>query len=116
MKTLMSSVVHQVEIEKLLLKWLLRLLAVIIELRYKIFTQLNFVYLGKKIPFTGFIDLDFSLWELTFLQAAIARLEALENDNAGVETVEINDDDEASLDDDDDGTLFLPSYFYVLRY
>lgn len=36
-------------------------------------------------------------------QAALARLEALENDNAGIETVELNDDDgEASLDDDDD--------------
>ncbi|RZC86416.1 hypothetical protein C5167_030498 [Papaver somniferum] len=35
-------------------------------------------------------------------QAALARLEALENDNAGMETVESNDDDEASLDDDDD--------------
>ncbi|MCL7043010.1 hypothetical protein MKW94_007454 [Papaver nudicaule] len=35
-------------------------------------------------------------------QAALARLEALENDNAGMETVEINDDDEASLDDDDE--------------
>ncbi|XXG85918.1 hypothetical protein AAC387_Pa11g0914 [Persea americana] len=34
-------------------------------------------------------------------QAAIARLEALENDNAGVELVEVDDDDEASLDDDD---------------
>lgn len=34
-------------------------------------------------------------------QAALARLEALENDNAGIETVEMNDDDEASLDDDD---------------
>ncbi|XP_044504471.1 SWR1 complex subunit 6-like [Mangifera indica] len=37
-------------------------------------------------------------------QAALARLEALENDNAGIENVEINDDDdEASLDDDDEG-------------
>ncbi|KAJ0083783.1 hypothetical protein Patl1_31000 [Pistacia atlantica] len=37
-------------------------------------------------------------------QAALARLEALENDNAGIEHVEINDDDdEASLDDDDEG-------------
>lgn len=35
-------------------------------------------------------------------QAALARLEALENDNAGIETVEVIDDDEASLDDDDD--------------
>ncbi|RZC91839.1 hypothetical protein C5167_021551 [Papaver somniferum] len=35
-------------------------------------------------------------------QAALARLEALENDNAGMETVEANDDDEASLDDEDD--------------
>ncbi|XP_068338186.1 SWR1 complex subunit 6-like isoform X2 [Pyrus communis] len=34
-------------------------------------------------------------------QAALARLEALENDNAGLERVEVNDDDEASLDDDD---------------
>ncbi|EEF46028.1 SWR1 complex subunit 6 [Ricinus communis] len=35
-------------------------------------------------------------------QAALARLEALENDFVGMETVETNDDDEASLDDDDD--------------
>ncbi|GMG98203.1 hypothetical protein Nepgr_000043 [Nepenthes gracilis] len=34
-------------------------------------------------------------------QAALARLEALENDNAAVEAVEIIDDDEASLDDED---------------
>ncbi|KAF5954339.1 hypothetical protein HYC85_007195 [Camellia sinensis] len=34
-------------------------------------------------------------------QAALARLEALENDNAGAEMVEINEDDDASLDDDD---------------
>ncbi|KAK9940894.1 hypothetical protein M0R45_017528 [Rubus argutus] len=38
-------------------------------------------------------------------QAAIARLEALENDNAGLETVEVNDDDEASLDDEDQGYI-----------
>uniref|UniRef100_A0A7N0ZUJ5 Uncharacterized protein n=1 Tax=Kalanchoe fedtschenkoi TaxID=63787 RepID=A0A7N0ZUJ5_KALFE len=35
-------------------------------------------------------------------QAAMARLDALENDNAGLETVEVIDDDEASLDDEDD--------------
>ncbi|CAM8961333.1 hypothetical protein QQ045_005209 [Rhodiola kirilowii] len=35
-------------------------------------------------------------------QAALARLDALENDNAGLETVEVNEDEEASLDDDDD--------------
>lgn len=35
----------------------------------------------------------------------MARLEALENDNAGIETIEPNDDDEASLDDDDQGFL-----------
>ncbi|XP_074580567.1 SWR1 complex subunit 6 [Curcuma longa] len=35
------------------------------------------------------------------MQAAIARLESLENDNAGPEVLEINDDDDASLDDDD---------------
>ncbi|MQM08109.1 hypothetical protein Taro_040958 [Colocasia esculenta] len=34
-------------------------------------------------------------------QAALARLEALENDNGGVEVVEINSDDDASLDGDD---------------
>ncbi|XP_057472383.1 SWR1 complex subunit 6-like isoform X1 [Actinidia eriantha] len=34
-------------------------------------------------------------------QAALARLEALENDNAGMEMVEINSDDDASLDDED---------------
>ncbi|KAE8712746.1 hypothetical protein F3Y22_tig00110234pilonHSYRG00153 [Hibiscus syriacus] len=33
----------------------------------------------------------------------LARLEALENDNVGIETVEMNDDDEASLDEDDQG-------------
>ncbi|PRQ34667.1 putative Zinc finger, HIT-type [Rosa chinensis] len=38
-------------------------------------------------------------------QAALARLEALENDNAGLETVEVNDDDEASLDDEDQGYI-----------
>lgn len=35
-------------------------------------------------------------------QAALARLEALENDNAGIEVAEMNDDDEASLDEDDE--------------
>ncbi|CAH8277232.1 unnamed protein product [Arabidopsis lyrata] len=35
-------------------------------------------------------------------QAAIARLEALENDNGAIEVVDMNDDDEASLDEDDD--------------
>uniref|UniRef100_A0A803LCT2 Uncharacterized protein n=2 Tax=Chenopodium quinoa TaxID=63459 RepID=A0A803LCT2_CHEQI len=38
-------------------------------------------------------------------QAALARLDALENDNGGVETVEINDDDEASLDDDEEAYI-----------
>lgn len=40
-------------------------------------------------------------------KAALARLEALENDNAGIEAVEINDDDEASLDEDDQGFLLF---------
>ncbi|KAG2333341.1 hypothetical protein Bca52824_004521 [Brassica carinata] len=35
-------------------------------------------------------------------QAAIARLEALENDNGAVELVDLNDDEEASLDEEDD--------------
>ncbi|KAG0469129.1 hypothetical protein HPP92_018457 [Vanilla planifolia] len=34
-------------------------------------------------------------------QAALARLEALESDNAGLEPAEVNDDGEASLDDED---------------
>ncbi|XP_043715151.1 SWR1 complex subunit 6 [Telopea speciosissima] len=34
-------------------------------------------------------------------QAALARLEALESDNVGPEVIELNDDDDASLDDDD---------------
>ncbi|KAL5975689.1 hypothetical protein ACLOJK_020015 [Asimina triloba] len=38
---------------------------------------------------------------LTENSVAIARLEALENDNAGAETVEINDDSDASLDDEE---------------
>lgn len=36
-------------------------------------------------------------------QAALARLEALENDNPGAEMVEINSDEDASLDDEDQG-------------
>ncbi|MBA0552783.1 hypothetical protein Golob_023562 [Gossypium lobatum] len=42
-------------------------------------------------------------------QAALARLEALENDNAGIEAVEMNDDDEASLDEDDQEIGFIQS-------
>nr|POE66345.1 swr1 complex subunit 6 [Quercus suber] len=37
--------------------------------------------------------------------AALARLEALENDNAGIEQIEINEDSDASLDDDDQGYM-----------
>lgn len=43
------------------------------------------------------------------LQAMLARLEALENDNAGMETVQVDDDGEASLDDDDQGQPFYSS-------
>lgn len=46
------------------------------------------------------------------VQAALARLEALENDNAGIEMVEVNDDDdEASFDDEDQGQFFFLSFF-----
>lgn len=38
-----------------------------------------------------------------FIKAALARLEALESDNAPVERIEINDEDDASLDDEDEG-------------
>lgn len=59
------------------------------------------------------------LWFLTFFlyfsfsvqKAALARLEALENDNAGAENVEANDDDYDSLDDEDQG--MIPSLFSV---
>ena len=34
----------------------------------------------------------------------------MENDNGVIEAVEINDDDEASLDDDDQGLSFLFSF------
>uniref|UniRef100_A0A6N2K2D4 Uncharacterized protein n=1 Tax=Salix viminalis TaxID=40686 RepID=A0A6N2K2D4_SALVM len=44
-------------------------------------------------------------------QPAIARLEALENDYTGMEIVEAVDDDEASLDDDDDGITILLNDF-----
>lgn len=50
-----------------------------------------------------------------FFKAALARLEALENDNAGIENVEINDDDdEDSLDDDDEGFLTCIAIFLQL--
>lgn len=54
-------------------------------------------------------------------QAAIARLEALEND-AGVEMVQPLDDDDASLDDDDQGifynlhTVFVGPFFAKLLW
>lgn len=46
--------------------------------------------------------------------AALARLEALENDNARTETVEMNDDYEASLDDDDHGNLSIRTKGYLI--
>ncbi|KAL6537596.1 SWR1 complex subunit 6 [Orobanche minor] len=39
-------------------------------------------------------------------QAMLARLEALENDNAGLETMQVDEDAEASLDDDDDDQAY----------
>lgn len=43
-------------------------------------------------------------------QAALARLEALENDNAGAEAVENNDDEDASLDEEDEGSFPLTNF------
>ncbi|KAL9266111.1 SWR1 complex subunit 6-like protein [Drosera capensis] len=40
-------------------------------------------------------------------QAALARLEALENDNPAPETVQVMDDDDASLDDDDEDKAYI---------
>ena len=37
------------------------------------------------------------------MQAALARLEALESDNAGVEVVDLNDDEYGSTDEEDPG-------------
>ena len=37
------------------------------------------------------------------IQAALARLEALESDNAGVEVVDLNDDEYGSTDEEDPG-------------
>jgi hypothetical protein len=42
------------------------------------------------------------------MQAALARLEALESDNAGVEVVDLNDDEYGSTDDEDPGQYLLP--------
>lgn len=55
-------------------------------------------------PRKGFESL--LIWNPFSLQAVLARLEALENDNAGIEVADPNDDDEASLDDDDDDGTF----------
>jgi hypothetical protein len=41
------------------------------------------------------------------MQAALARLEALESDNAGVEVVDLNDDEYGSTDDEDPGQCLL---------
>jgi hypothetical protein len=41
------------------------------------------------------------------MQAALARLEALESDNAGVEAVDLNDDEYGSTDDEDPGQYLL---------
>ena len=37
------------------------------------------------------------------MQAALARLEALESDNSGVEVVDLNDDEYGSTDEEDPG-------------
>ena len=43
-------------------------------------------------------------------QAALARLEVLESDNAGVEVVDLNDDEYGSTDEEDPGQ-FLSHYY-----
>jgi hypothetical protein len=42
------------------------------------------------------------------MQAALARLEALESDNAGVEVVDLNDDEYGSTDEEDPGQFLSP--------
>ena len=52
------------------------------------------------------------------MQAALARLEALESDNAGVEVVHLNDDEYGSTDEEDPGLvsiLHLRSACYSLQ-
>lgn len=42
------------------------------------------------------------------LQAALARLEALEKDNAGLyESIDLDDDEEASMDDEEQSQLLV---------
>lgn len=54
-------------------------------------------------PFFDFVSENLKTsFEWLIPQAAIARLEALENDNGAIEVVDMNDDEEASLDEDDD--------------
>lgn len=48
------------------------------------------------------------------VKAVLARLEALESDNAGAEVVEANDDDDASLDEDDQGMPFFFVFCFPL--
>lgn len=40
----------------------------------------------------------------------------MENDNAGLETVEVNDDDEASLDDEDQGLCTTMCFIFWNRF
>jgi len=42
------------------------------------------------------------------MQAALARLEALESDNAGVEVVDLNDDEYGSTYEEDPGQFLSP--------
>jgi hypothetical protein len=47
------------------------------------------------------------------MQAALARLDALESDNAGAEVVDLNDDEYGSTDEEDHGRLFRFSVVFV---
>jgi hypothetical protein len=47
------------------------------------------------------------------MQAALARLDALESDNAGAEVVDLNDDEYGSTDEEDHGPFFRFSIVFV---
>jgi hypothetical protein len=50
------------------------------------------------------------------MQAALARLDALESDNAGAEVVDLNDDEYGSTDEEDHGRFFCFSYCFRMNY
>lgn len=103
------SAACQAEREKLRPKWPPRLPAPTTALRQ--LSPLNFPYFVFLFSFCKKRYLWIEIWIINLIetrfcynsiQAALARLDALENDNAGFEIADANnDDDDASLDEED---------------